>query len=84
METLKPNEPLSQVVPSVAIVAAEIAEKTDEDKLSSSLDSFASPADLDAIRKMSASELHDEIIGSFVDLVEDSIQSARVRFSGHV
>jgi len=77
MKTLKPNEPLSQAVPPVAIVAAgpeEIAEKPNEDKLSSSLDSFSSPADLDAIRKMSASELHDEIIGSFVDLVEDSIQ----------
>ena len=48
----------------------------DEDNLSSSelSKSFASPADLDAIKALSADELHQEIMHGFIDLVEDSIQ----------
>jgi len=76
MNILTPNELPPQAVPSAAIVVAEPTEivvEADEDKLSSSLDSFASPADLDKFKAMTADELHKEIIGTYVALGENAI-----------
>lgn len=70
------NEPLPQDLSSAAMAEGERTEiivKADEDKLSSSLDSFASPADLDKFKAMPADELHKEIIGTYIALGENAI-----------